>query len=158
MGTDFEGLMADLTLREYRAGDCEAMYALDVRCFEPVFRFSRTAMRRFAEAKGAFTVVAESQGELAGFCIVQMEEHVGYVVTLDVATPGRRQGLARRLMAHVETQVRAAGGVDMALHVYAGNTAAVRFYESAGYARRGTAQDFYGRDLDALVYGKRLQD
>ena len=66
----------EVTLREYRDGDIEAMYALDVACFEPVFRFSRRAMRRFAEARGAVTVLAEVEADLAGFCIVQMEERV----------------------------------------------------------------------------------
>jgi len=146
----------EVTLREYRDGDIEAMYALDVACFEPVFRFSRRAMRRFAEARGAVTVLAEVEADLAGFCIVQMEERVGYVVTLDVAPAWRRRGLARQLMADVEARVLGAGGVGMELHVFAGNVGAVRFYEGTGYERMGMVEGFYGRGLDALVYGKRL--
>lgn len=150
--------MTEVILREYRAGDWEAMYALDLECFEPAFRFSSRAMRRFAEANGALAVVAVSQGKIVGFCIVQMEEQVGYVVTLDVAAAWRRQGLARRLMAEVEARVRAAGGVHMALHVYTKNSGALRFYEGIGYSRLGMEEGFYGGGLDALVYGKRLQD
>ena len=143
-------------LREYRAGDLEAMYALDLVCFEPVFRFSMRAMRRFAGAAGAVTVVAEAEGELAGFTIVQMEREVGYVVTLDVAPAWRRRGLARRLMEEAEAQVRAAGGVRMELHVFVGNVGAVLFYEWMGYGRTGRVEAFYARGMDALVYGKRL--
>jgi ribosomal protein S18 acetylase RimI-like enzyme len=148
----------ELTLREYRAGDWRAMWALDVTCFEPVFRFSRRAMREFAEAAGAVTILAESgdKGELAGFCIVQQEQRVGYVVTLDVAAGWRRQGLARQLMDEVERRVRVASGLAMALHVYTGNAGAIRFYEAMGYARAGAAEAFYGRGLDAWVYEKRL--
>jgi [ribosomal protein S18]-alanine N-acetyltransferase len=146
----------EVTLKEYRIGDLEAMFALDVVCFEPVFRFSRRAMRRFAEARGALTVLAEAEGELAGFAIVQMEDRVGYVVTLDVAPAWRRRGLARRLMVDVETRVVAAGGVGMELHVFVGNMGAVRFYEGMGYGRMGMVEGFYGRGLDALIYGKRL--
>jgi ribosomal-protein-alanine N-acetyltransferase len=146
----------EATLREYRAGDAEAMHALDEVCFEPVFRFSRRAIRRFAETVGAVTVLAESEGELAGFAIVQMEQQVGYVVTLDVAPSWRRGGLAGRLMAEVEARVEAAGGVGMELHVFVGNVGAVRFYEGIGYGRVGLVEGFYGRGLDALVYGKRL--
>ena len=87
--------MDSLTLRDYRPGDSEAMYALDLVCFEPPFRFSRAAMRGFAEAVGALTVLAEAQGELAGFCIAQLEKQNAYVVTLDVAPTWRRRGLAR---------------------------------------------------------------
>jgi len=145
-----------VVLREYRAGDLEAMYALDLVCFEPVFRFSRRAMRRFAEAAGAVTVVAEAEGDLAGFAIVQMEGEVGYVVTLDVAPAWRRRGLARRLMEDAEARVRAAGGVGMELHVFVRNVGAVLFYEGIGYGRIGRVEGFYARGMDALVYAKRL--
>jgi ribosomal-protein-alanine N-acetyltransferase len=144
--------MADVTLREYRPGDWLAMYTLDVACFEQAFRFSRRAMRGFAEAAGAITLLAESDGKLAGFCVVQIEGQVGYVVTLDVATAWRRLGLARRLMSEIEMRVRTTGALGMALHVYTENTAAVRFYETIGYTRTGMAEGFYGRGLDALMY------
>jgi ribosomal-protein-alanine N-acetyltransferase len=148
--------MAEWTLRDYRAGDWEAMYALDVQCFEPPFRFSRRTMRSFAEAPGAIGLLAQAAGELAGFCVVQMEEHVGYVVTLDVAATWRRRGLARLLMAEVEAKVRAVGGTAMALHVFPGNEGAVRFYEAIGFQRLGVAEEFYGPGRDALVYGKAI--
>jgi ribosomal-protein-alanine N-acetyltransferase len=148
--------MDGITLREYRLGDWEAMYALDVQCFEPPFRFSRRAMRGFAEAAGAITILAMAQGDLAGFCVVQMEEHIGYVVTLDVAARWRRQGLASTLMSEIETKVRAARGTAMALHVFPGNEGAVRFYQTIGYQPLGVAEEFYGPERDALVYGKAL--
>lgn len=148
--------MVNVTLREYRPGDWVAMYALDLECFEPAFRFSRRAMRGFAEAPGAITVLAETDDVLAGFCVAQIQGQVAYVVTLDVATAWRRQGLARRLMAEIEMRVRTAGALTMALHVYNRNTAAVRFYEWIGYTRNGIAERFYGRGLDALLYSKKF--
>ena len=124
--------MDNVTLREYRPGDWQAMHALDLVCFEPVFQFSRGAMHRFAEAPGAIVVLAEATAELVGFCVVNVEQRTGYVVTLDVAPPWRRRGLARRLMAEAETRLRAAAGTGMALHVSTANTAAMQFYESIG--------------------------
>ena len=151
------GSMDNVTLREYQSDDLDAMYALDVECFEPTFRFSHRAMRGFAEARGAISVLAESEGELVGFCVVQMEDQVGYVVTLDVAAPWRRKGLARHLMAVMEEKVRATGGRAMALHVFTENHPAISLYEGIGYAHVGVAEEFYGRDCDALVYGKQLE-
>ena len=156
MGSNFEGLMVDVVLREYRPGDWVAMYALDVECFQPAFRFSRRAMHTFAEAPGAIIVLAEANDVLAGFCIVQIENQIGYVVTLDVATAWRRDGLAHRLMAGIETRVQTAGIMAMALHVHTRNTAAVRFYEGIGYTRTGRAEGFYGRGLDAFMYVKNF--
>jgi len=148
--------MDHATMRNYRLGDWQAMHALDLVCFEPVFRFSRGAMRSFAEAPGAVTVLAEAQGKLAGFCIAQLEDRTGYVVTLDVAPAWRRRGLARRLMAEVESRLHSAGAAEMHLHVFTGNAAAIRFYESIGYAQTGVAENFYTQNLHALIYRKQL--
>lgn len=168
---------AHATLRSYRLGDWQAMHALDLICFEPVFRFSRRAMRSFAEAPGSVTVLAEAQrelaeterelaeaqrelakseSELAGFCITQLDERTGYVVTLDVAPAWRRRGLARRLMADIESKLHSIGAEEMELHVFTGNAEAIRFYESIGYTQAGTAKDFYARGLHALLYRKKL--
>lgn len=147
-----------MVLRGYRDGDLDAMFRLDEVCFETPFRFSRAAMRRFAEARRARVVIAELGGELVGFCIVHVEtverEKIGYVVTLDVALAWRRQGLAGMLMERCEAAAREAGCVSMALHVFPGNEAAIRFYEGMGYAFWARDKDFYGVGVDALVYRK----
>ena len=148
--------MSDFLFRGFRAGDLEAMYALDVVCFEKPFRFSRVAMRRFAEARRARVVIAERDGVLVGFCIVHVEAEVGYVVTLDVAPEFRRHGLASRLMERMEDEAREAECVAMALHVFTGNGAAIRFYERMGYGFWQKAKGFYGVGVDALVYRKGL--
>jgi ribosomal-protein-alanine N-acetyltransferase len=152
--------MDEVRLREYRAGDLEAMYALDLACFAEPFRFSRRAMRGFAEANGAAAVVAEvsaeagEDAELVGFCVAQREGNAGYVVTLDVAAGWRRRGLARRLMEEVEARMQAAGARGMALHVSVENAGAIGFYEGMGYERVGKVRGFYGRGGDAWVYRK----
>jgi ribosomal-protein-alanine N-acetyltransferase len=154
--------MDEVRLREYRQGDLEAMFALDVACFAEPFRFSRRAMRGFAEAKGAAAVVAEvsaeAGAELMGFCVAQLEGDVGYVVTLDVAERWRRRGLARRLMEEVEARMRVAGAVGMELHVSVENAGAVAFYEGMGYGRVGRVKGFYGRGGDAWVYRRGFED
>ena len=154
---------AHATLRSYRLGDWQAMHALDLICFAPVFQFSPGAMRGFAEAPGAVTVLAETQGleaqvELAGFCVTQLEDRTGYVVTLDVSPAWRRRGLAQRLMAEVESRLQQAGAVHMELHVFTGNAEAIHFYEAIGYTQAATAIDFYAQNLHALLYRKKLPD
>jgi ribosomal-protein-alanine N-acetyltransferase len=135
------------------------MVALDDVCFEASFRFSRSSMRRFAEAKKARVVVAEEDGELAGFCIVHVERgvpRVGYLVTLDVAVTFRRRGLASRMMAEVERLALEAGCELLGLHVWTENVAAVRFYERLGFAYSRIEGGFYGDGRDALVLVKPL--
>jgi [ribosomal protein S18]-alanine N-acetyltransferase len=154
-------LVAVMEFRGYRAEDLEAMFALDEACFAPAFRFSRTTMRRFAEAKKARVVIAEEDG-VAGFCVVHVERVeggcVGYVVTLDVAVEWRCRGLAGELMRREEALVREHGCGAMALHVFVGNAGAIRFYERVGYERSGRSVGFYGDGGDAWVYRKVLSD
>jgi ribosomal-protein-alanine N-acetyltransferase len=149
-----------LLLRGYRAGDLDAMHALDVVCFERPFRFTRSAMRRFAEAKKARVVLAEESGVLVGFVLLHLEDmeqgRAGYVVTLDVAPEHRRRGVAGQLMRAAESQARAEGCAAVVLHVFIGNGSAIRFYERIGFARLQREEDFYGPGMDAWVFHKRL--
>jgi ribosomal protein S18 acetylase RimI-like enzyme len=107
------------------------------------------------------TELAETdEGVPAGFVIVHLERLLsglrGYVVTLDVAPKHRRGGLAGRLMQMVEDRVAALGVERMELHVFAENDAAIRFYESRGYARAGARRGFYGAGMDGYLYRKLL--
>lgn len=149
--------MNGYVLRGYRKSDLDALVQLDDICFSSRFRFTRAMMRRSAEDADADVVIAEQGEELVGFCIVHMErQNAGYVVTLDVDPANRRNGIASLLMQRVETDCRDAGCLSMALHVFTGNTAAIRFYERSGYVRSSTAEDFYGAGVHALLYSKSL--
>jgi ribosomal-protein-alanine N-acetyltransferase len=145
-----------IQLRGYEPRDLNAMFRLDAACFEEPFRFTPSAMQRFAESHKARTVIAESDGELAGFGILHVENRVGYVVTLDVAEDFRRQGLALRLMRAMEQDSLDAGCAVVGLHVFVGNERAIRFYERAGYERAGDVPGFYGEGLNAWTYRKKL--
>ncbi len=137
------------------------MYALDVVCFERPFRFTRSAMRRFAHAKNARVAIADEADVLVGFVILHIEEanvgRVGYVVTLDVAPAYRRVGLAGRLMQQVEKQAMHEGCAAVVLHVFTGNEPAIRFYQNQGFMRSHREADFYGPAMDAWVFHKPLQ-
>ena len=92
-----EARTAHATLRSYRLGDWQAMYALDLVCFEPVFQFSRGAMRAFAEAPGADDRAGRgARSNWQASASRSWNERTGYVVTLDVAPAFRRRGLARQ--------------------------------------------------------------
>jgi ribosomal-protein-alanine N-acetyltransferase len=143
-----ESMVNGIALRSYRADDLDAMFRLDEVCFTEKFRFSRESMREFAERPGAVVRVAESGGKIVGFVIVNIEqvasERRSYIVTLDVAEEWRRKGVAGRLMREAETWALNTGVPWMQLHVFTGNTGAVRFYERMGYERIRTRRGFYG--------------
>jgi len=149
-----------IKLRPYRANDLDAMHALDVECFDKPFRFSHSAMRHFAEAKKARVVIADDNGELVGFVILDIgdtdEGQFGYIVTLDVSPGHRRRGLAGLLMQEAEREASREGCAAVVLHVSTGNEPAIRFYEGRGFVRSYREADFYGRAIDAWVFHKPL--
>ncbi len=156
-----------IDLRPYTASDLDAIAAMDALCFEPLFRFSKGAMRRFAEAKNAIVRLAvlsarETSAErLAGFCIVHLERPegnlvVGYIVTLDVAPSHRGQGVGHALMRALETHAAEAGAGSMRLHVSVHNAPAIRLYERLGYSPVRVEEGFYAEGGDALIYERRL--
>ncbi|MFF9475720.1 GNAT family N-acetyltransferase [Streptomyces roseolus] len=57
----------------------------------------------------------------------------GYVYDIEVAAERRGQGYGRALMLLAERVAREAGESRLGLHVFAGNTPAIRLYESLGY-------------------------
>ena len=150
-----------MELRGFRPSDLDALVALDDVCFDPPFRFSRSAMRSFVQARNARVTIAEAtDGSLAGFCVLHLQhakpDVVGYIVTLDVAAEYRRRGLAGELMDRAEAEALEAGCSAVALHVFTGNATAIRFYERRGYVFSHRAAAFYARGVDALVYHKEL--
>jgi ribosomal-protein-alanine N-acetyltransferase len=143
-----------MNFRPYEERDLEAMFVLDVACFDPPFRFSLENIRDFASARDAVAVVAEEKGKLHGFFIAERSGSSVYLVTLDVAPPHQRQGLGGELLRHAEQAF--SGVLRMVLHVYVGNEAAIRFYEAKGYQRAGQAKSFYGYGRDGWIYTKAL--
>jgi [ribosomal protein S18]-alanine N-acetyltransferase len=141
--------------------DLNAMHALDVACFEKPFRFSRSAMRRFAEARNARVVVAEENDLLVGFVILEIEAaedaRFAYIVTLDVSPEHRRRGLAGQLMQQAESVAFREGCAAVVLHVFTGNEPALRFYAGCSFLQSHREHDFYGRGIDAWVFHKLLR-
>lgn len=150
-------------MRAYRPDDLKVIFALDQVCFAAPFQFSLRAMRQFAEARNALTVIAERDGsaEIAGFCIAHVERsgegRVAYIVTLDVAPEQRRHGLAQAMMAELEEQARKVGCGAMELHVSVENKGAIAFYQREGYARVAIVKGFYGGGRDAFVFRKDIR-
>jgi ribosomal-protein-alanine N-acetyltransferase len=115
------------------------MWELDQQCFEPGISYSRSELRAFLSRKTAETIVAERQGHVVAFVLgLRRGPTEGHVITLDVATSARRQGVGRRLLAEVA------------------NTSAIAFYERLGYRKVARLAGYYGPRLHAWAMEKAL--
>ena len=146
--------------RRYKPEDFAALYAIEEACFQPPLRFGRRYMRQLVLSPYTATWIAEQDGRMAGFAIVDWAQDsdatVAYIQTIEVAAAERRQGVGEELLRCLENSARAAGAHAIWLHVDAENSAAIRLYERQGYAAQGREEHYYTRRRAALIYSKLL--
>jgi len=147
--------------RPYQSGDFAALYAIEESCFQPPLRFSRAYMRKLVESPRCATWIAEEDGKMMGFAIVDLKASSGqqgaYIQTLEVSPDRRGQGIGSELLSRVESSARDAGAQSIWLHVDQENAAAIHLYEAHGYARKGREEHYYARHRPAFIYGKSLE-
>lgn len=156
-----QGKGRDLHYRLYKAGDFDALYALEEECFKPPFRFGRAAMRRIVEEQKTATWIAEDDEGMAGFAVVEWfptrSGTHAYIQTIEVLETKRDEGVGAELLQRMERSAREAGALAMGLHVDAENAGAIRLYERSGYACEGRRENYYPQGRAALVYAKQLE-
>ncbi len=154
--------MIPVQFRPYHPDDFAQLYAIELECFEPPLRFPRTYLRELLSSSDSASWVAEDNGRIAGFAIVdftiEAEGTVGYIETIEVAPAHRRQGIGAELLQLIETSARAAQATAIWLHVDAQNDGAIRIYTAHGYQRHGRRENYYARGRAAEIYVKFLQD
>jgi len=150
----------DVDYRLYRPDDFTALYAIEESCFAPPFRFNRAYMRQLVTSPHAATWIAEEDGQMAGFAIVEWNrEPTGveaYIQTIEVAPEQRRRGIGAELLRRAEDSARGAGAHLIWLHVHEDNASAQRLYDTQGYRREGREEHYYARGQAALVAIKPL--
>jgi len=144
-------------IREYRADDFETLWKIDQVCFARGISYTRRELAFYIGRKRGFTLVAQSDGKIVGFVVVDRDrEGQGHVITIDVLPEARRSGLGSRLMAAAEERLRALGCSVVFLETAVDNAAALAFYKRHGYSIVHTIPRYYLDSVDALVLVKDL--
>jgi len=91
-------------------------------------------------------LVAEQDGEIVGAVMGGYDGRRGLLYHLAVAALYRKQGLGGRLMAEVETRLRAKGCLKCYLLVTTDNPAAMQYYEKQGWDRMDSVH-LYGKEF-----------
>jgi ribosomal-protein-alanine N-acetyltransferase len=149
-----------MNYRLYREDDFNRLYAIELACFEPPFRFSRQTMRRLVADPASATWIAEEHDQMAGFAIIYWaqapEQPIAYIQTLEVAPTHRNRGIARELLRRLEESARSAGAQVIWLHVAEVNIPALRLYEAHGFSKQGKEDNYYAKGIAALLYAKPI--
>lgn len=91
-------------------------------------------------------LVGEQDRQIIATCMAGYDGHRGWINYLAVHPEHQRQGLARKIMTHAESLLRAAGCPKINLQVRSTNADVIAFYERLGFR------------IDAVTsLGKRLQ-
>lgn len=145
------------TIREARAGDVEALVALENAAFD-ADRLSRRSFSRFIASPSADLLVADGEGGIAGYVLVLYRRTTSVVraYSIAVAAGARGSGLGDQLMQAAEEAARKHGELFMRLEVRCDNAAAIALYERRGYKRFGRYLDYYEDHADALRLEKSL--
>jgi len=96
--------------------------------------------------------VGSTAGGIVAALSMSLVTDVAEVRQITVAPWARRTGFGRTLLEHGVSWASNEGAQEVFLEVSAGNDAAIRLYESAGFTEIARRTDYYAPGDDALVY------
>lgn len=160
------------SIREYRATDFDAIYAIDQACYSVDIAYSRGELRWYMSLPGAECLVAEIRGgriggkskgstkpsrkKIVGFVITAQQIPHAHIITIDVLELHRRSGLGASLLRRAEARLRKRGAREVWLETATNNEAAIAFWNKHGYRTRGRIRNYYPGGLDAFSMSKPL--
>ena len=116
------------------------------------------SLREFEDLLKEPHVLAVSDAQ--AFALGRLVADEAEILTLATHPDHRRQGFAKSVLILLEQVVMGRGGAVMFLEVASDNEAALRLYESTGYAQSGRRNRYYkrvsGGAADALILRKSL--
>jgi len=131
--------------------DLDAVAAIDAESFvRPWTRAMYEAELANAEVTRLFGIAVD--GSLVGYCAAWVLPGELHINNLAILPSWRRQGLARRLIAHVLDEADRLGCQRATLEVRRSNHAARQLYEHLGFTVHGVRRDYYAEPVeDALI-------
>ena len=140
-----------------RPEDDDTLLAIEDAAF-PGDRLTRRNFRHAVASPSIVSLVAEVDGRLAGYVLVETRRNarVARLSSIAVAPGASRSGSGRRLAEAAERAVRERDCDRLRLEVRADNARAIALYEKAGYRRTGRERRYYEDGEAALKFEKAL--
>ena len=138
-----------LVIRPYAQEDFATLHAIDAECYAPEIAYSRRTMRSFLRLPGSECLVAEENGNIAGFILTDRYGPAGHIITLDVAPAARRRGVGTALVEAAHASLARAGVREVELETSTVNATAGAFWMKHGYEARGVLPNYYENGEDA---------
>ena len=161
-----------MKVRPATAEDFETLWQIDQNCFPAGIAYGREELQWYMKLPRAFALVSESKGKIVGFVLVSIAqvktkkrgagaaestiESVGHIITIDVLSKWRRDGIGSALLTRSEEKLREEGCRTVLRETGVDNDSAIRFYNKHGYSVMRTLPRYYLDSLDAFLMGKKL--
>ena len=143
-------------IRQAWPADAAALALLERRCFADPW--IDEAFRSLLKQPEAFGVVAEAEGEIAGYGLGRAVAGSGEILNLAVAPERRRQGLAEAMLVSLLEALGQREVTEVFLEVRASNAAALALYRQHRFEPVGRRPDYYRRPReDALILRRALE-
>lgn len=127
------------------------LVALHAAAFHPAERWGEVAIGTMLALPGSFGLLAEQEGEPAGFVLVRVAADEAEILTLAVLPEARRHGHARALMCSAMAEAASRGAAALFLEVSEANEAARALYAALGAEEVGRRPRYYHDGSAALV-------
>lgn len=143
-----------LQIHDMKKENLEQVAAIERNSFS--MPWSLKSFEETLDNPNAFYIVAEENGQVAGYCgayLVLDEADVNQVAVLSSC---RNRGIGKKIMKALLQRLEEAGAAAVTLEVRQSNKAAIALYESLGFVTEGIRKNFYEKPVeDALIMWKR---
>jgi ribosomal protein S18 acetylase RimI-like enzyme len=133
------------------------LYEIEKECFAKEFRWAEPIFKRalLSARKQNFVWVAFIGTRIAGFLLAGDENGKASIETCNVARAHRRKGVASKLIAACERDLKKRGYNEIKLEVWTENPAQLLYFE-LGYRACGFKRNYYRLHAHAISMSKKL--
>jgi ribosomal-protein-alanine N-acetyltransferase len=150
--------MTKTLVRNAVSADFPTLLKIDKASFPPGIAYDFVELSYFMRRKGARTLVAEVDGDIVGFLLLEIisRRRAATLVTIDIRAERRRNGYGTKLLDHSEQILREAAVSRYELQVDTANASALEFYRKHGFAIVNTLKRYYANGNDAYLMVKEI--
>ena len=148
------------TIRPFNENDLNGVLSIERQCFAKPWLPNMFEALYQLDPDGFYVAVIKKC--IVGYVIALREQssrlnskkRAAHIMNLAVHPRFRKQGIGRKLIGTILSNVRRAGVKEIYLEVRASNDIAIAFYTKLEFRRMGLIKGFYG-DEDAIVMAKK---
>lgn len=141
----------------FEDSELPVMYEIEKECFSKEFRWVESVFKRtfLIARKSKFVWTAYIGGRVAGYLLAGTNEKKANIETVNVSRVHRRKGIASKLIAAAEHDLKKRGFKEITLEVHTENRALILYFE-LGYRVCGFKRNYYKLRQHAVSMSKKL--